>query len=167
MAPTSQGCSPGTWHTRATGGPAARTTVCTLVASTPGPCPPAPLGALHQPSLSVGTCQAAAHTPALRPSWASDTGHTGGHPGPPVVRLGLALEVGTQPGPTRGLVQPSLLCTGPSLHLHSPPPSVPDASPLRSPSLGTLPLVPRPPPPRSFPRFLLPAELLEGVGSGA
>lgn len=81
MAPTSQGCSPGTWHTWATGGPAARMTVCTLMASTPGPCPPALLGALHQPSLSVGTCRAAAHTPAPRPSWASDTVHTGGHPG--------------------------------------------------------------------------------------
>lgn len=79
-----------------------------------------------------------------------------------VTRPGLASQVHTQLGPTQGSSTPVYSA---QTRLHVVTHGLQNGLLLRFPSLGNLPLAPRPPPPRSLPRFLLSAELFQGVGS--
>lgn len=79
-----------------------------------------------------------------------------------VTRPGLASQVHTQLGPTQGS---STSVYSAQTRLHVVTHGLQNGLPLRFPSLGNLPLAPRPPSPRRLPRFLLPAELFQGVGS--
>lgn len=64
----------------------------------------------------------------------------------------------------RASFTPTILSTGPSLHFSlSVPLCLQMAFLLGFPSLRTLPMLPRPPPPRGPPRFLLPTKLLQDL----